>query len=53
MGRSGSVGPSPVRCQHDPEPVVVEVSEAVGEPADLLDDEMASVPPLDTPPVSK
>jgi hypothetical protein len=40
MGGSSSVGPSAVRGEHDPEPVVVEISEAVGQLSDLLDDQV-------------
>ena len=40
MGGSGSVGPSPVGDEHDAEPVVIEISEAVGQPSDFLDDQV-------------
>jgi len=35
-----SVWPSPVRGKHDPEPITTEISEAMGESADLLDDQV-------------
>jgi hypothetical protein len=37
MGWSISVRPSAVGGKHDPDPVVIEIFEAVGQPADLLD----------------
>jgi hypothetical protein len=40
--------------EQDPEPVVLEIPEAMSQAADLFDDEViASVPPLETPVVSK
>lgn len=40
MGRRSSVAPLPVSGEQDPEPVVGELSEAVGQPTDLFDDEV-------------
>ena len=40
MGWSISVGPSAVGGEHDSEPVVIKISEAVGQSADLLDDQV-------------
>ena len=42
MVRVRAVGPSSVGSEHYPESVVVEVFEAVGEAADLFDDQVES-----------
>jgi len=40
IGGSIPVGSSSVGGEHDAEPVVVEVSEAMGQPSDFLDDQV-------------
>lgn len=40
MGGSSSVGPSPIGGEHDAEPVVIEISESMGQPSDFLDDQV-------------
>ena len=40
MVRAGSVGSSSIGGKHDPQPIMIKISEAVGEPADLLDDQV-------------
>jgi hypothetical protein len=40
MGWSGSVGPSPVGGEHDSQPIMIKVSETVGQPSDFLDDQV-------------
>jgi hypothetical protein len=40
MVRAGSVGSSSIGGKHDPQPIMIKISEAVGEPADLFGDQV-------------
>ncbi len=42
MVRASSVGSPSVGGKHDSQPVMIKVLEAVGEPADFLDDQVES-----------
>ena len=54
MGGWGSVGPSPVGGEHDAEPVVIEISEAMCQPSDFLDNQVDGFSAaVETPEVSK
>ena len=40
MVRAGSVGSPSISGKHDPQPIMIKISEAVGEPADLFVDQV-------------
>ena len=54
MVRASPVWPLSVCSEHDPQPIMIKIFESVGQSADLsMIRLMASVPPLETPEVSK
>ena len=54
MVRASSVGAAAVGGEHDSEPIVIKVFEAVGQSAVLFDDQVDCFgAPLETPEVSK